>query len=232
MAEPQLSVVIPYGYSCSDLSTAIDSIQRATSTIEIIIVTDEGMRDQLKQYDQEVSIITSDKTGRGYFCSIGARMAKSPIILFLHADTFLPTNWDKAIISALEHPLVSGGAFMLQFRGPGIYFRILSRLYNWFAQITKECWGDRAIFIKTEILVPFIEQIELPIMEDIALSRIIRHSGKLIMLNEMITTGVNHFEKKGMLSHIIHVLSLRMRYALGMSAKSIFEQYYGMESKP
>ena len=228
MAEcPEISVIIPYGYSIPEMMSSLQSADSEDGRIEIIIVTNRKLRKELEgQLSHRSQVVESDVNGRGYFCSIGAKIAKGAILLFLHADTTLPDNWYRKLLNVMTDPEVAGGGFSVDFRSDHWYLRNMSKLYNWFSCLIKELWGDRALFIRKKILLENLERIEVPIMEDVEMSKIIRSKGKMVLLPEKVSTSILHFSVKGHLRHTVEVIIFRTLYSLGVQAKDIYKWYY------
>lgn len=225
--EPFISIIIPYGYPSTDFEDAVFSTSHPNCSIEIIVVTTPGIKQSLRGWNfPDLRIIASDKTGRGYFCAIGAQEARGEVLLFLHADTILPEHWCQCIKQVMKQPHIAGGGFSIQFRSANRIIELLPLAYDLFARIFREFWGDRAMFMRRLDLISEIDRVRIPIMEDVEMSRIIRKKGKLVLLSQRVSTSAHHFNLKGNIRHIIEVLIYRSLYEMGVSAERIFGWYY------
>lgn len=224
---PEISIIIPYGYYTADLETTLRSTISQNCQFEIILVTNRELRRSLDgMVSGRYRIVESNEVGRGYFCSAGVLEAKGSVLLFLHADTILPNQWCQRILETMANPSVAGGGFSTYFRTNHWFVKRISKLYNLFSQVIHEFWGDRAIFMRKKDLLSNLDRIKVPLMEDVEMSKIIRRNGKMILLPDAVSTSALHFHVKGHFRHIIEVIFFRILYALGVSADRIFKWYY------
>jgi len=224
---PAISIIIPYGYFTPDLDTTLASTTSKNESVEIIIVTNSELKKDLdKKYAEQIRIIESDEKGRGYFCRAGALSANGSILLFLHADTTLPAQWCRKIFDTMSDSRVAGGGFTTSFRTNQWFIKKVPKLYNMFSILIGEYWGDRALFIRRKHLVANLDKINIPIMEDVEMSKIIRNNGKFILLSENVSTSALHFTVKGYFRHIVSAVYYRILYAFGISPDRIFKWYY------
>ena len=226
---PEISIIIPYGYYTADLATTLRSTISQNCRFEIILVTNCDLRRSLDlegMLSDQYRIVESNEVGRGYFCSAGVLEAKGSILLFLHADTILPDQWCQRILDKMANPEIAGGGFSVYFRTSHWFVKRISKLYNLFSQLIRELWGDRAIFMRKRDLLSKLDQIKVPLMEDVEMSKIIRKNGKMILLPDAVSTSALHFTVKGHFRHIIEVIFFRILYALGVSADRIYKWYY------
>ena len=223
---PLISVIIPVVNLKPYLSRIRQSLVTVSTTIEVIIVVSKDLEGKIfKKYPFE-KIIVSELNGRGFACAQGMRSAKGEIIIFLHADTILPDNWNKLILNALVNRNVVGGAFSLTFDTNHKYLKLLVFVSDIFFKVTRELWGDRAIFIRSELLKDNAELMEVPIMEDVKLSNFMKKKGALVMLKEKVITSSDTFLKYGLLRHTFRIMKCRLWYALGGKPEKIYDYYY------
>jgi len=229
---PEISIIIPYGYFTSELKITMQSTISKNCQIEIILVTNNDLRNGLDEMlSERHKIVESNEVGRGYFCSAGAMEAKGSVLLFLHADTTLPNQWCQKILDTMANPKIAGGGFSTSFRSNHWFVKRLPKLYNLFSRVIGELWGDRAIFMRKKDLLLNLDHINVPIMEDVEMSKIIRRNGKMVLLPDYVSTSALHFTVKGHFRHIVEVIFFRILYALGVSAERIYKWYYRRSNK-
>lgn len=223
---PLISVIIPVANPKLYLNRIRQNLTLVTTLIEVILVVRKDLEGKIfKKYPFE-KIVISEVKGRGYACSKGLQLAKGEIIIFLHADTILPESWDKLILHELTNINIVGGAFSLAFDTNHKYLRLLIILSDVFFKLTRELWGDRAIFVRAEILKDQVALLEVPIMEDVLLSRYMKKKGKVVMLKEKVITSSDTFLKYGLLHHTFRIIKCRLWYALGGDIQKIYNYYY------
>ena len=221
-----ISVIIPVANPKPFLNRIRQSLSGVSAPIEVIVVVSKDLEGKIfKKYSFE-KIIISENKGRGFACSQGLRLAKGEIIIFLHADTILPENWNKLILNALTNRNIVGGAFSLAFDTNHKYLKLLIYISDVFFKLTQELWGDRAIFIRSEVLKEHAVLMDVPIMEDVKLSNFMKRKGKVVMLKEKVITSSDTFLKHGLLRHTFRIIKCRLWYALGGNLEKIYDYYY------
>jgi cellulose synthase/poly-beta-1,6-N-acetylglucosamine synthase-like glycosyltransferase len=116
-----------------------------------VIVVDGDSRDQTVELLRRHGVKTISSTpGRATQMNAGAASALGGILLFLHADTKLPANFDRHVRSILSCPKVSAGAFELKIDAPHRALRWIERLANWRSRRLHLPYGDQAIFMRNE----------------------------------------------------------------------------------
>ena len=130
-ATPRLSVIIPALNEEVAISSAIDSAGAAKSVDIEVIVADGGSCDRTI----EVAIargarIVRGPAGRAIQMNAGAAVARGEILLFLHADTILPTGYNQEIAQALDRPETVAGAFRLKIAARSRSFRLIETLVH------------------------------------------------------------------------------------------------------
>jgi glycosyltransferase involved in cell wall biosynthesis len=222
-----ISVIVPIHDKAPKLQAIKESIAASSYPVELIIVVNE--KDPIVWNAPTLSherVIISKRVGRGYAFVKGAEKALGKITLLLHSDTVLPQKWDDAIMKAIGDGRIIGGAFSLSYDVPSLYLKTMIRVSDLFIRLTGEIWGDRAIFIRSDILRQCLAAIDVPLFEDVRLSKCMRDRGEVAVLKENVVTGADNFRKNGMIGHHWRVVKCRLWYALGGDPRDIYEYYY------
>lgn len=220
-----ISVIIPVATASTSLEEIRKRLSKESFHLEVLIVINKDHADDIMPTYPLERILISNNKGRGFSCSKGIQSAKGKISILLHADTFLPPNWNDIISSTMENKNTVGGAFSLSFDTDHTYLRFLIFLSDLFFKFTGELWGDRAIFFRTSLLKEQ-EFLEVPIMEDIKLSNFLKKKGKVVMVKEKVITSSATFLKYGLLHHTYRIVKCRLWYALGGDLSKIYNHYY------
>ncbi|MCB9723512.1 MAG: TIGR04283 family arsenosugar biosynthesis glycosyltransferase [Spirochaetaceae bacterium] len=175
-----------------------------------VLVVDGGSRDGTRGLAAQAGarVLESDR-GRARQLRTGAEQATGDVILFLHADTRLPTGWVGAVRRALGDPACAGGAFGFGFLERGVRERWIER---WVA--CRVAWlglpyGDQALFLRREVLVGMGGVPDVPIMEDLDLVRAIRRAGRLCVLPLVARTSSRRYAAEG-------GIRTTLRHAMGL----------------
>ena len=145
----------------------------------------------------------------------GARAARGDVLVFLHADTRLPPDADQ---------LVQGvwGRFDVHIAGSHPLLKLVAWSMNLRSRLTGIATGDQAIFVRREAFPGFPE---LPLMEDVALSKAMKRRARPACLRAKVVTSGRRWEKRGVLRTILLMWRLRAMYAMGTSAEELARRY-------
>jgi glycosyltransferase involved in cell wall biosynthesis len=202
-------------------------IARSSRTVELILVINNKELGEVITPENAVEkVVVSERTGRGFAFIEGIAQAQGDVVLLLHSDTLLPNEWDAAIENALNNDRVVGGGFSLAFDSDSLYLKLLAYVADIRFHLTGEMMGDRAIFARSEILRKCLPVMDVPIFEDVRLSRRMRTYGATTLLKDHVVTSADAFRKNGMFRHLWRIVQSRLWYALGVDLERIFRYYY------
>lgn len=163
--------------------------------------------------------------GRARQMNEGAKASRGDVLLFLHADTLLPTNVQAVIASALADPAVVAGRFDVCFDSPASWGRVISTLMNWRSRLSGIATGDHAIFVRRHIFEQLSGFAEIPLMEDIEFSRRLKRVGQIAAPSEQVITSFRRWERHGPLNTILLMWTLRFLYWVGVSPSRLSRWY-------
>ena len=92
-------------------------------------------------------VLTASR-GRARQLNAGAAASGCDVLLFLHADTLLPTNARQAVSTALADAACVGGRFEVRFDSSRLPARIVSCLMNLRSRWSGIATGDQALFVR------------------------------------------------------------------------------------
>jgi len=171
-----------------------------------------------------VSLLTAPP-GRANQMNAGAAASEGTVLLFLHADTSLPSDARQAVERALEDPACVGGRFDVRFErdsGPGW---LISRMMNLRSRWTGIATGDQAIFVRRSLFEQLGGYSDLPIMEDVDFSRRLKRTGRLSALRSKVITSYRRWDTRGPLRTMLLMWVLRFLYWIGISPHRITRLY-------
>ncbi|MHA1577078.1 MAG: glycosyltransferase, partial [Candidatus Thorarchaeota archaeon] len=211
-----ISVVIPIHSTNHKLPQIRKALSSTSVPIQIILVLNNPeLIKQIKPKNDNESIVVATRKGRGFAFLEGITKINGAITLLLHSDTIPSRGWDRAIISALENPRVVGGGFSLTYDTTNPYLELgIWMMDQWF-RISQEIYGDRAMFIRTQILKQCLSVLDVPLFEDLRLAQCMHKHGKVVLLKKKVETSAKSFRKLGFLRYIGSFILCRIWYALG-----------------
>jgi rSAM/selenodomain-associated transferase 2 len=226
--KPELSLVIPVLSEAENIGGSIAHIREldADGTAEIIVVDGDPQGSTVRAIRNEGVRTAIAEKGRARQMNHGAALATGDVILFLHADTRLPSGAFALIRSAMNDKRFVGGAFDLGFDTKRAIFRITERYVFLRTRLTKIPFGDQAIFIRREYFEKIGGYRDLPIMEDVELMRRIRKRADSIHIIPLkVRTSVRRYEQEGILFCTFRNWLLQLSYALGISPERLVKWY-------
>lgn len=233
--------------SINDLIDHIHGIQ-GTDPVEIIVVDGGPDQDTTLAITDPYVVKINAASGRGLQMNKGAEMARSPILLFLHADTRLPMSAFGRIHELLKDQRIAGGAFSLGINiecstgnsatnpTTGSSHRSLefiAFMTTLRSRITRTPYGDQGIFIRRSVFREIGGFPVIPIMEDLELMRRMRKKGKKIrILHERVLSSPRRWQREGILKCTLRNWYIRTRFLCGTPAEKLVRYYRPEERDP
>jgi rSAM/selenodomain-associated transferase 2 len=196
------SIIIPVLHESAIIRALLDSLEQLErdEPFEIIVVDGSPTQDTLRVITQENVMKYACRQGRGRQMNEGAAHATGDILVFLHADTFLPPNALSLIQTTLEDNHYVGGAFTLQIHPPTPFLRMIAAYSTLRSQISRAPYGDQVIFLRKHYFDAIGGYADIPLMEDVELMRRIkRNKGRTIILPSPVITSDRRWHQEGFL---------------------------------
>ncbi|MBD2246956.1 TIGR04283 family arsenosugar biosynthesis glycosyltransferase [Nostoc sp. FACHB-888] len=220
----RISIIIPTLNEAENIKEAIVTTQLNTN-IEVIIV-DGGSKDDTIEIAQSLGVkVISSSPGRGVQMNVGAVAATGDILLFLHADTRLPTGFDEMVRTALQQPGTVAGAFNLRIDASLLSLRWVELGVNLRSHFYQMPYGDQAIFLTKTVFHQIGGFPELPIMEDFELIRRLKRIGRIVIIPTPVVTSARRWLRKGVFKNTLLNQIVIIAYLLGVSPERICSWY-------
>ena len=223
-----ISVIIPVLNEARGINGVIAHLrsQAALDTVEIIVVDGDPAGSTIKAVSHPGIITAIAEKGRGSQMNCGAIRATCDILLFLHADTFLPANACACIRKCMAFDGHVGGAFDLGIDSEQKVFRVTERYVAWRTRFTRLPFGDQAIFFRRDYFERIGGYRDIPIMEDVDLLRRVRRRGDAIcIIPEKVRTSARRWEKDGIFFGTMRNWMLQALYCCGVPPKRLAKFY-------
>ncbi len=226
IATAKISIIIPTLNESKNIQATLSSTQISTN-IEVIVV-DGGSKDNTVDIAESLGVkVITGYQNRARQMNAGAKNATGDILLFLHADTVLPADFDAMIRTAMQQPLTVAGAFALRINATQSGLRLV----EWGVKLRSKWfnmpYGDQAIFITKDKFNDIGGFPELPIMEDFELIRNLKSLGKITFIPVPVITSPRRWLKKGILQTTLINQIVIIAYFLGVSPQRIRSWYRG-----
>ena len=222
-----VSVIIPVYNERQIIDSFLGSVERFASQAEVIFV-DGGSTDGSDLIVErwchgKASFVRSEK-GRSKQMNEGARAASGDALMFLHSDSFAPSN----MISEIKRVLTAyhWGCFGIRFDSKDPLMKICQIISNNRIKDRKVVFGDQGIFIRKELFFEVGGFPDLPIMEDYQFSLTMKErSEKIGIAKGLITTSDRRYKRGQKLSVMWKMNRLRKQYRDGIDIDIIADQY-------
>ena len=224
MQVEKISIVIPVLNEAIAIRAVLAQVLDRPN-VEAIVV-DGGSEDDTVAIAKTMGVkVISTTAGRARQMNAGAAVATGDILLFLHADTQLPPNFDCFVRQALQQPGTFAGAFELQIdaqlRGVGL----IERMVNWRSRFLSMPYGDQAIFLKTSVFAELGGFPDLPIMEDFELIRRLKRLGPIAIVSAPVLTSGRRWQKLGVVKTTLINQLVIIGYFLGVPPSELVRWY-------
>ena len=220
----RISIIIPTLNEAENIKEAIATTQ-ANTNIEVIIV-DGGSQDDTVAIAQSLGVkVISSPPGRAVQMNTGAVAATGEILLFLHADTCLPTGFDDMVRTALQQPGTVAGAFKLRIDASLLSLRWVEWGINVRSHFYQMPYGDQAIFLTKAVFQQIGGFPQLPIMEDFELMRRLKRIGRIVIIPTPVVTSARRWLQKGVFKTTLLNQIVIIAYLLGVSPERICRWY-------
>jgi rSAM/selenodomain-associated transferase 2 len=224
---PRLSIVIPALNESANLARLLPDLATREAAAEVIVV-DCGSEDDSREVVARAPAARwlASPRGRARQMNAGARASRGDVVLFLHADTMLPERAGDAIRAALADPGVVGGRFDVRLDSRRPLLAVVAWMMNQRSRLTGLATGDQGIFVRRSVLDALGGYADIPLMEDIELSRRLKRCGRVAALRLRVTTSARKWEREGVVRTIVLMWTLRLLYALGVAPARLHRWYY------
>ena len=221
----RLSVIVPVLNEESAIQRTLDSLQAWRDDGAEIIVVDGGSRDQTLTLARPLADrVLVAGPGRAQQMNRGACAARAPTLLFLHADSILPTMGLRSILTVLDQG-ARWGWHDIRLSGPHWPFRMIERMMNLRSRLTRVATGDQAIFVEAALFRHCGGFPDIELMEDIALSQRLRGHARPVCMPGPCLTSSRRWERHGIWRTVLLMWQLRLRFFFGAQPRDLARMY-------
>jgi rSAM/selenodomain-associated transferase 2 len=225
-----LSIIIPVLDEAATIGDALAALEPFRARGAEVIVVDGGSRDATVAAARPLADrVLAAPRGRGSQMNAGAAPARGDVLIFLHADTRLPPVADRLVVAALESSRRAWGRFDVTITGRSPVLRVVAAMMNLRSRATGIATGDQAMFMTRAAFAQVGGFPDLPLMEDIVMSRRLKRVSAPACLYARVTTSGRRWDRDGVLRTILTMWRLRFAFFLGAEPSRLARQYgYGV----
>ncbi|GAA0807179.1 TIGR04283 family arsenosugar biosynthesis glycosyltransferase [Psychrobacter piscatorii] len=233
----KISIIIPLLNEVDNLPHLISHIHTLSPAPQQVIVVDGGSTDgsMTAAYNLLKALpkmtpssidwhIIEFTAGRACQMNAGAKRATGDVLLFLHADTQLPTDAIHQVQRAMaEH---DWGRFDVRLDSSHPLLKVVGMMINKRSRLVSIATGDQAIFIKKFLFERLDGYPDQPLMEDVELCKRLKTISRPACLKSTVTTSARRWQQHGYFRTIFLMWHLRFDYWRGVSPDSLKQRYY------
>jgi rSAM/selenodomain-associated transferase 2 len=221
-----LAVIVPVLNEAPGITAALQALAPLRQRGVQVIVADGGSSDgtAARAAPWADRVIAANR-GRARQMNAGAAAAQAEVLLFLHADTCLPPDADRLVLQGLAGAGFDWGRFDVQIDGRSSLLPVVAALMNRRSRWTGIATGDQAMFVRRATFQAMGGFPDQPLMEDIELSRRLKHHGRPLCLRQRVSTSGRRWDQRGPWRTVLLMWRLRLLYWLGASPERLARLY-------
>lgn len=222
----ELALIVPVLNESAALPALLEQLEPLRSASVEIIVVDGGSSDDTATLARQRGFRVIDApTGRARQMNAGAAASRAGTLLFLHADTMLPSGADRLITAALTSQPRPWGRFDVRIIGRSRMLRVVAALMNARSALTGIATGDQGLFMTRAAYNAVGGFPDQALMEDIEISRRLRRLSPPIRIRTPVLTSGRRWETRGVWRTIILMWRLRWAYWRGAPTDRLARLY-------
>ena len=220
----EISIIIPTLNEEVGIITFLTKLQSFRSQCELIVVDGGSEDDTARLAEAYVDDVIQTEPRRALQMNMGAAFANAPVILFLHADTYLPDDAVEQIHQAMNQGH-QWGRFDIKLTGNHPMLTVIAWLMNIRSRWTGIATGDQALFVQKKLFEQLAGFADIVLMEDIELSSRLKHSGRPYNVKSKVTSSGRRWLSFGVFKMIVLMWWLRLQYYFNVNPEYLAQLY-------
>ncbi|WP_439859086.1 TIGR04283 family arsenosugar biosynthesis glycosyltransferase [Pseudomonas sp. MBLB4136] len=223
---PLLSVIVPARDEAQVLPPLLADLAPLRATGAELILVDGGSQDATCDLAKGgVDQLLRSAPGRALQMNAGAAVARGDYLWFVHADTRIDAAAIRSLLDALSRrPL--WGRFDVRLSGSGLALRLIGAMISLRSRLTGVATGDQGIFVAREAFERLGGYAEMPLMEDLELSRRLKRLARPRCLRPALLTSSRRWERHGIWRTVLLMWRLRLAYYCGANPDQLARVYH------
>ena len=232
MEDPKISIIIPTLNEEKYLPQTIECIFKHAehpTNLEVLVI-DAGSSDRTIQVAEELGVkvfLKPEFVLKKYqSLNYGMSTARGKALIFLDADTILPEDFDKKVISVLKHPKVVGGAFEFSFDRLDWKLYLLQKFNRIRYRFGHMYYGDQGVFCWKETAEKVGGYPQKELMESAYFCKRLLTAGKLRLIKSPVKTSARRFNTYGFFKVFWFDFMMWIRFGLNLSVEEYGKRYW------
>ena len=219
--DARLSIVVPALNEAAGIERCLAALAPLRARGHEVVVADGGSTDGTAALAAPLADrVVAAPRGRASQMNAGAAASTGDALLFLHADTVLPPDADRAVLAALGSHAWGRFDVAIDTRDPRV--ALVGWGMNWRSRLTGIATGDQAIFVRRAEFPGFPA---IALMEDVEFSKRMKRVSPPACLRARAATSARRWERRGVVRTVLHMWRLRLQYWLGADPAELARRY-------
>ena len=220
------SIIVPVLNEAQLVQSQLRRLQSLRRQGHEVILVDGGSTDQTVDLAQPlVDRVATSQRGRSSQMNAGAAVARHSLLVFLHLDTQLPSQFD-AQVQALDLSDCVWGFSFVQLDAPSFAFTLIAWFMNQRSRLTRVCTGDQVLCVKRASFERLAGFAPIALMEDVEICKRLRKISAPTIFPAPVLASSRKWQKEGVWRTVLLMWRLRLAYFLGADPQRLSEQYY------
>ncbi|MGH9257390.1 MAG: TIGR04283 family arsenosugar biosynthesis glycosyltransferase [Vicinamibacterales bacterium] len=224
---PLVTIVTPV---LADAQAAAALLAQVPVTPEVEIIVVDGAHDRALEplvHARPNTRLCRITPGRGRQMNAGAAAATGEWLLFLHADSTLPSGWLEALRRVDAG--VAGGWFRFALDDAAWQARVIERLVAWRVRALRLPYGDQGLFVRRRLFEAMGGYREWPLLEDVEFVRRLIRASAVVELPLALRTSSRRWRRDGWLRRSARNVAIVSLYFAGVSPAWLARRYRSVE---
>ncbi len=218
----RVSVVVP----TLNEEQSIAHVLAAASEADEIVVADGGSCDgTVVAARQAGARVIEAPCGRARQMNAGAAAACGEVLVFVHADTLLPSGFADEVRALLGDGGHGWGRFDVRFDRRGFLLDRIAWLISTRSRISRGATGDQAIFVRRDLFEDLGGYGDLPLFEDVEICRRLKRVAPMGIPSHPVVTSARRWQAGGAIRTSLRMWTLKGLYLLGVSPERLAAFY-------
>lgn len=225
-----ISIIIPTYNEQESIVRVLECLRAARGNFEVLVAdgassdrTRERAEALTKDFPHDLRVLACQRP-RALQLNQAARASRGEALLFLYADTRVPSGAIAALEVAAQNPCLAGGNFDLVFEGDSAW----DGFFTWVNRQRRKLgiyYGDSAIWVRREVFERMGGFKPLPIMDDYEFARRLERQGKTASLIPPLGVSDRRWRVQGAWKTLLIWLWIHTLYSAGVPARFLARFY-------
>lgn len=220
------SIIIPVLNEAAAIALQLQNLRQTLRDRWELIVVDGGSQDDTAFLaSPHCDDLLRCPPGRSKQMNAGAASASGDILVFLHADTRLPEDFEQQ----MQHFIESGrqwGRFDVCLDSDHPMLCVVGHMVNLRSRLTGIATGDQTFFMRRSFFEKMQGFADIPLMEDVEFSHRACRVEKPFCSRARVLTSARKWQRHGIFRTIALMWWIRLAYVVGVSPATLHRWYY------